>query len=122
VAVDDLERRLEGVTAQVADMVAGIADLDEVATVGWAQDHLAKAVVTGPGRVQDIWLAPEAVETFDTESIADLVLEAIQAGYAELDDLVRARADELLVEGGHITGAGEPGTVSVGEGEWSARR
>ncbi len=91
-----LEQRLRDAQRQVDDVGDRLSTLHDVRSTGWSQHRLARAVVSGPGRVDEVWIDPEAVETYDAESIALLVLDAIRNGYADLDALVESRAQEML--------------------------
>ncbi len=91
----DLERRLRAVGAEVTAAQEAVQGLYDVRVTGTSQHGLATAVVTGPGRVEQVWIDPDAVESYDAESVAMLVMDAIRNGYVELDSKVQARADAL---------------------------
>jgi DNA-binding protein YbaB len=97
-----LEERLAEASRLVAeaeeDFTNRVAEFHQVQAVGYSQHNLVKAVVKGVGRVEDLIIDPEVVETYDAESVAYLVLEAIAAGCAELDTRVGEDSEALLAE------------------------
>ena len=81
--------------------------LGEQKVTGTAGGGLVTATATGLGELVDLKISPEAVDPQDTETLADLIIAAIQAANEEAERLQRDKIGPLGALGG--LGPGGPG-------------
>jgi DNA-binding YbaB/EbfC family protein len=81
--------------------------LGERKVTGTAGGGLVTATVTGLGELVDLKIAPEAADPQDTETLADLVIAAVQAANEEAEKLQKDKLGPLGALGG--MGGGMPG-------------
>lgn len=81
--------------------------LGEQKVTGTAGGGLVTATVTGLGELVDLKISPEAVDPQDTETLADLVIAAVQAANEEAERLQKDKLGPLGSLGGF--GGGMPG-------------
>ncbi len=82
--------------------------LGEQKVTGTAGGGLVTATVTGLGELVDLKISPEAVDPQDTETLADLVIAAVQAANEEAERLQKEKLGPLGAMGGGL-GGGLPG-------------
>ncbi len=82
--------------------------LGEQKVTGTAGGGLVTATVTGLGELVDLKISPEAVDPQDTETLADLVIAAVQAANEEAERLQKEKLGPLSAMGGGL-GGGLPG-------------
>lgn len=85
---------------QAQQMVEAQRALGEQKVTGTAGGGLVTATMTGLGKLVDLKISPEAVDPHDTETLADLVLAAVQAAAAEVDRLMNETPLGALGSGG----------------------
>ncbi|HEU5428675.1 MAG TPA: YbaB/EbfC family nucleoid-associated protein [Actinocrinis sp.] len=81
--------------------------LGERKVTGSAGGGLVTATVTGLGELVDLKISPEAADPQDTETLADLVIAAVQAANEEAEKLQKDKLGPLGALGG--IGGGMPG-------------
>ncbi|HXR74198.1 YbaB/EbfC family nucleoid-associated protein [Actinocrinis sp.] len=81
--------------------------LGERKVTGSAGGGLVTATVTGLGELVDLKISPEAADPQDTETLADLVIAAVQAANEEAEKLQKDKLGPLGALGG--MGGGMPG-------------
>lgn len=81
--------------------------LGEQKVTGTAGGGLVTATVTGLGELVDLKISPEAVDPQDTETLADLVIAAVQAANEQAERLQKDKLGPLGALGG--IGGGMPG-------------
>jgi DNA-binding YbaB/EbfC family protein len=81
--------------------------LGEHKVTGSAGGGLVTATVTGLGELVDLKISPEAADPQDTETLADLVIAAVQAANEEAEKLQKDKLGPLGALGG--MGGGMPG-------------
>ena len=81
--------------------------LGERKVTGSAGGGLVTATVTGLGELVDLKISPEAADPQDTETLADLVIAAVQAANEEAEKLQKDKLGPLGARGG--MGGGMPG-------------
>jgi hypothetical protein len=89
-------------------MVEAQRALGEQKVTGTAGGGLVTATMTGLGKLVDLKISPEAVDPQDTETLADLVLAAVQAAAEEAERLMNESPLGALGSGG-LGGPGGPG-------------
>ena len=83
--------------------------LGERKVTGSAGGGLVTATVTGLGELVDLKISPEAADPQDTETLADLVIAAVQAANEEAEKLQKDKLGPLGAMGGGGLGGGLPG-------------
>ncbi|MGL5808761.1 MAG: YbaB/EbfC family nucleoid-associated protein [Nocardioides sp.] len=86
--LQEVQRAIERQLSSVDDVCR---ELDELAAVGEAGGGLVTALIQGSGRVLELAIDPDFHEEYDAESVAALVLAAIDDGHERLARLVRER-------------------------------
>lgn len=74
--------------------------LGERKVTGSAGGGLVTATVTGLGELVDLKISPEAADPQDTETLADLVIAAVQAANEEAEKLQKDKLGPLGALGG----------------------
>ncbi len=80
--------------------------LGEQKVTGTSGGGLVTVTVTGLGEIVDLKISPEAVDPQDTETLADLVIAAIQAANEEAERLQKDKIGPLGALGGLGGGSG----------------
>jgi DNA-binding YbaB/EbfC family protein len=80
--------------------------LGEQRVTGTSGGGLVTVTVTGLGEIVDLKISPEAVDPQDTETLADLVIAAIQAANEEAERLQKDKIGPLGALGGLGGGSG----------------
>ena len=70
-------------------MEADQAALNAQTFTGASPDDLVKATFTGDRKMTDLTIKPEAIDPDDPDMLADLVLAAVNAALAEVDETTK---------------------------------
>ncbi|OAL16892.1 nucleoid-associated protein [Streptomyces noursei] len=90
------------------DLARAQEELAQTEVDGQAGGGLVKATVTGAGELRSLVIDPKAVDPEDTETLADLVVAAVQAANENAQALQQAKLGPLAqgLGGGGIPGLG----------------
>lgn len=77
------------------DLARAQEELAETEVDGQAGGGLVKATVNGSGELRALVIAPEAVDPEDTETLADLVVAAVQAANENAQALAQQKLGPL---------------------------
>lgn len=86
------------------DLAAAQEELARAEVEGQAGGGLVKATVTGAGELRALVIDPEAVDPQDTETLADLVVAAVQAATENAQALQQEKMGPLTQGLGGGTG------------------
>ncbi|KOU23285.1 nucleoid-associated protein [Streptomyces sp. WM6372] len=102
-----MQQLLQQAQKMQQDLAAAQEALAQAEVEGQAGGGLVKATVTGSGELRALVIAPEAVDPADTETLADLVVAAVQAANENAQALQQEKLGPLAQ--GLGGGSGIPG-------------
>jgi DNA-binding YbaB/EbfC family protein len=103
----NMQQLLQQAQKMQQDLAVAQEELARTEVEGQAGGGLVKATVTGSGELRGLVIAPEAVDPEDTETLADLVVAAVQAAAENAQTLQQQKLGPLaqgLGGGGGIPG------------------
>ncbi|MCB5170258.1 YbaB/EbfC family nucleoid-associated protein [Streptomyces bambusae] len=103
----NMQQLLQQAQKMQQDLAAAQEELARTEVDGQAGGGLVKATVTGSGELRALVISPEAVDPEDTETLADLVVAAVQAANANAQALQQEKLGPLAQ--GLGGGSGIPG-------------
>ncbi|MET8504163.1 YbaB/EbfC family nucleoid-associated protein [Streptomyces sp. SBR177] len=103
----NMQQLLQQAQKMQQDLARAQEELAATEVEGQAGGGLVKATVTGSGELRGLVIAPEAVDPEDTETLADLVVAAVQAANENAQQLQQAKLGPLTQGlGGGMPGLG----------------
>ncbi|PRH77533.1 YbaB/EbfC family nucleoid-associated protein [Streptomyces solincola] len=102
----NMQELLQQAQKMQQDLARAQEELAQTEVDGQAGGGLVKATVTGAGEIRNLVIDPKAVDPEDTETLADLVVAAIQAANENAQALQQQKLGPLA-EG--LGGGGMPG-------------
>lgn len=102
-----MQQLLQQAQKMQQDLAAAQAELAVAEVEGQAGGGLVKATVTGSGELRALVIDPKAVDPEDTETLADLVVAAVQAANDNAQALQQQKLGPLTQALGG--GSGIPG-------------
>ncbi|WP_392893424.1 YbaB/EbfC family nucleoid-associated protein [Streptomyces sp. LN699] len=103
----DMQQLLQQAQKMQQDLAAAQEALAEAEVEGQAGGGLVKATVNGSGELRALVIDPRAVDPSDTETLADLVVAAVQAANENAQALQQEKLGPLTA--GLGGGSGIPG-------------
>ncbi|MER7759989.1 YbaB/EbfC family nucleoid-associated protein [Streptomyces sp. NPDC097619] len=103
----NMQQLLQQAQKMQRDLAEAQAQLAEAEVEGQAGGGLVKATVTGSGELRSLVIDPKAVDPEDTETLADLVVAAVQAANENAQALQQEKLGPLAQ--GLGGGSGIPG-------------
>ncbi|WP_431950545.1 YbaB/EbfC family nucleoid-associated protein [Actinacidiphila sp. bgisy167] len=100
----NMQQLLKQAQKMQQDLAAAQQELAETEIEGTAGGGLVKATVTGSGELRGLVIDPKAVDPEDTETLADLVLAAVQNATASAQELQQNKLGPLAQGLGGIPG------------------
>ncbi|MEU9026382.1 YbaB/EbfC family nucleoid-associated protein [Streptomyces sp. NPDC048383] len=103
----DMQQLLQQAQKMQQDLAAAQEELAAAEVEGQSGGGLVKATVTGSGELLALVIDPKAVDPEDTETLADLVVAAVQAANENAQALQEQRMGplaQMLGGGGGIPG------------------
>lgn len=88
------------------DLAQAQEELAQTEVEGQAGGGLVKATVTGSGELRGLVIDPKAVDPEDTETLADLVVAAVQAANENAQQLQQEKLGPLTQGLGGMPGLG----------------
>lgn len=88
------------------DLARAQQELAATEVDGQAGGGLVKATVTGSGELRGLVIDPKAVDPEDTETLADLIVAAVQAANDNAQQLQQAKLGPLAQGMGGMPGLG----------------
>jgi DNA-binding YbaB/EbfC family protein len=104
----NMQQILQQAQKMQQDLARAQEELAQTEVDGQAGGGLVKATVTGAGELRSLVIDPKAVDPEDTETLADLVVAAVQAANENAQALQQAKLGPLAqgLGGGGIPGLG----------------
>ncbi|RII09170.1 Nucleoid-associated protein [Streptomyces sp. YIM 130001] len=102
----DMQQLLQQAQKMQQDLAAAQEELARTEVEGQAGGGLVKATVNGSGELRGLVIDPKAVDPEDTETLADLVVAAVQAANENAQELQESKLGPLA-QG--LGGGGMPG-------------
>ncbi|MCK8680106.1 MULTISPECIES: YbaB/EbfC family nucleoid-associated protein [Streptomyces] len=102
----NMQQLLQQAQKMQQDLARAQEELAQTEVDGQAGGGLVKATVTGAGEIRNLVIDPKAVDPEDTETLADLVVAAIQAANENAQALQQQKLGPLA-QG--LGGGGMPG-------------
>ena len=102
----DMQQLLQQAQKMQQDLAAAQQELAETTVEGSSGGGLVKASVNGTGELEGLVIDPKAVDPEDTETLADLVVAAVQAANENAQALQQQKLGPLAqgLGGGGIPG------------------
>ncbi|MFF1378433.1 YbaB/EbfC family nucleoid-associated protein [Streptomyces sp. NPDC058308] len=102
----NMQQLLQQAQKMQQDLAAAQEELARTEVEGQAGGGLVKATVNGSGELRDLVIDPKAVDPEDTETLADLVVAAVQAANENAQALQQEKLGPLAqgLGGGGIPG------------------
>jgi DNA-binding YbaB/EbfC family protein len=91
----NMQQLLQQAQKMQQDLAAAQQELAEAEVEGSAGGGLVTATVTGAGELRGLVIDPKAVDPEDTETLADLVVAAVQNANATAQELQQAKLGPL---------------------------
>lgn len=91
----DMQQLLQQAQKMQQDLAAAQQELAETEVEGSAGGGLVSATVTGAGELLGLVIDPRAVDPEDTETLADLVVAAVQNANANAQELQQQKLGPL---------------------------
>ncbi|MEU3602098.1 YbaB/EbfC family nucleoid-associated protein [Streptomyces sp. NPDC006798] len=91
----NMQQLLQQAQKMQQDLARAQEELAETEVDGQAGGGLVKATVNGSGELRALVIAPEAVDPEDTETLADLVVAAVQAANENAQALAQQKLGPL---------------------------
>ncbi|MFE5593738.1 YbaB/EbfC family nucleoid-associated protein [Streptomyces sp. NPDC056549] len=103
----NMQQLLQQAQKMQQDLARAQAELAATLVDGQAGGGLVKATVTGSGELRGLVIDPKAVDPEDTETLADLIVAAVQAANDNAQQLQQAKLGPLAQGmGGGMPGLG----------------
>ncbi|MFF9338972.1 MULTISPECIES: YbaB/EbfC family nucleoid-associated protein [unclassified Streptomyces] len=102
----NMQQILQQAQKMQQDLARAQQELAETEVEGQAGGGLVKATVTGSGELRGLVIDPKAVDPEDTETLADLVVAAVQAANDNAQQLQQAKLGPLAQGLGGMPGLG----------------
>lgn len=91
----DMQQLLQQAQKMQQDLALAQEELARTEVEGQAGGGLVKATVNGSGELRGLVISPEAVDPQDTETLADLVVAAVQAANENAQQLQQDKLGPL---------------------------
>jgi nucleoid-associated protein EbfC len=91
----NMQQLLQQAQKMQQDLARAQEELARTEVEGQAGGGLVKAVVTGSGELRNLVIDPKAVDPEDTETLADLVVAAVQAASENAQQLQQRKLGPL---------------------------
>ncbi|GGY43481.1 YbaB/EbfC family nucleoid-associated protein [Streptomyces sp. NPDC007325] len=102
----NMQQILQQAQKMQQDLARAQQELAATEVEGQAGGGLVKATVTGSGELRGLVIDPKAVDPEDTETLADLVIAAVQAANDNAQQLQQAKLGPLAQGLGGMPGLG----------------
>ncbi|AJF69821.1 YbaB/EbfC family nucleoid-associated protein [Streptomyces vietnamensis] len=102
----NMQQLLQQAQKMQQDLAQAQAELAATQVEGQAGGGLVKATVTGSGELRGLVIDPKAVDPEDTETLADLIVAAVQAANDNAQQLQQAKLGPLAQGMGGMPGLG----------------
>ncbi|MEU3395995.1 DNA-binding YbaB/EbfC family protein [Streptomyces filamentosus] len=102
----NMQQILQQAQKMQQDLARAQQELAETEVDGQAGGGLVKATVTGSGELRGLVIDPKAVDPEDTETLADLIVAAVQAANDNAQQLQQAKLGPLAQGLGGMPGLG----------------
>ncbi|MGW6392309.1 YbaB/EbfC family nucleoid-associated protein [Streptomyces sp. NPDC055103] len=102
----NMQQLLQQAQKMQQDLARAQEELAATEVEGQAGGGLVKATVTGSGELRGLVIDPKAVDPDDTETLADLVVAAVQAAGENAQQLQQAKLGPLAQGIGGMPGLG----------------
>ncbi|MER5735594.1 MULTISPECIES: YbaB/EbfC family nucleoid-associated protein [unclassified Streptomyces] len=102
----NMQQILQQAQKMQQDLARAQQELAATEVEGQAGGGLVKATVTGSGELRGLVIDPKAVDPEDTETLADLVVAAVQAANDNAQQLQQAKLGPLAQGLGGMPGLG----------------
>ncbi|MFJ2935025.1 YbaB/EbfC family nucleoid-associated protein [Streptomyces sp. NPDC087219] len=102
----NMQQLLQQAQKMQQDLARAQQELAATEVDGQAGGGLVKATVTGSGELRGLVIDPKAVDPEDTETLADLIVAAVQAANDNAQQLQQAKLGPLAQGMGGVPGLG----------------
>ncbi|MGW1513704.1 YbaB/EbfC family nucleoid-associated protein [Streptomyces sp. NPDC002394] len=102
----NMQQLLQQAQKMQQDLARAQAELAATEVDGQAGGGLVKATVTGSGELRGLVIDPKAVDPEDTETLADLIVAAVQAANENAQQLQQTKLGPLAQGMGGMSGLG----------------
>ncbi|MFC8508480.1 YbaB/EbfC family nucleoid-associated protein [Streptomyces sp. NPDC057411] len=102
----NMQQLLQQAQKMQQDLARAQEELARTEVDGQAGGGLVKATVTGSGELRGLVIDPKAVDPEDTETLADLIVAAVQAANDNAQQLQQAKLGPLTQGLGGMPGLG----------------
>ncbi|MFJ4872168.1 YbaB/EbfC family nucleoid-associated protein [Streptomyces sp. NPDC088757] len=102
----NMQQLLQQAQKMQQDLARAQEELAATEVDGQAGGGLVRATVTGSGELRGLVIDPEAVDLEDTETLADLIVAAVQAANDNAQQLQQAKLGPLAQGMGGMPGLG----------------
>ncbi|MEV6393942.1 YbaB/EbfC family nucleoid-associated protein [Streptomyces sp. NPDC051907] len=102
----NMQQLLQQAQKMQQDLAQAQEELAQTPVEGQAGGGLVKATVTGSGELRSLVIDPKAVDPADTETLADLVVAAVQAANENAQQLQQQKLGPLAQGLGGMPGLG----------------
>ncbi|MFE0776734.1 YbaB/EbfC family nucleoid-associated protein [Streptomyces sp. NPDC056529] len=102
----NMQQLLQQAQKMQQDLARAQEELAATEVDGQAGGGLVRATVTGSGELRGLVIDPEAVDPEDTETLADLIVAAVQAANDNAQQLQQAKLGPLAQGMGGMPGLG----------------
>ncbi|MFB6840383.1 YbaB/EbfC family nucleoid-associated protein [Streptomyces sp. NPDC056361] len=102
----NMQQLLQQAQKMQQDLAKAQQELAATEVDGQAGGGLVKATVTGSGELRGLVIDPKAVDPEDTETLADLIVAAVQAANDNAQQLQQAKLGPLAQGMGGMPGLG----------------
>lgn len=102
----NMQQLLQQAQKMQQDLARAQEELAETEVEGQAGGGLVTATVTGSGELRGLVIDPKAVDPEDTETLADLIVAAVQAANDNAQQLQQAKLGPLTQGLGGMPGLG----------------
>ncbi|MBX9424368.1 MULTISPECIES: YbaB/EbfC family nucleoid-associated protein [Streptomyces] len=102
----NMQQLLQQAQKMQQDLARAQEELAATEVDGQAGGGLVKATVTGSGELRGLVIDPKAVDPEDTETLADLIVAAVQAANENAQQLQQAKLGPLAQGMGGMPGLG----------------
>ncbi|MEX0169736.1 YbaB/EbfC family nucleoid-associated protein [Streptomyces sp. LMG1-1-1.1] len=102
----NMQQLLQQAQKMQQDLAQAQQELAATEVDGQAGGGLVKATVTGSGELRGLVIDPKAVDPEDTETLADLIVAAVQAANDNAQQLQQAKLGPLAQGMGGMPGLG----------------
>jgi DNA-binding YbaB/EbfC family protein len=102
----NMQQLLQQAQKMQQDLARAQEELAATEVDGQAGGGLVKATVTGSGELRGLVIDPKAVDPEDTETLADLIVAAVQAANDNAQQLQQAKLGPLAQGMGGMPGLG----------------